>query len=450
MTDYKNTLNLPHTDFPMKANLPNQEPNWLAFWEENQIYQKLRELRKEAKKFVLHDGPPYANGQLHLGHAVNKVLKDIVVKSKSLSGFNAAYVPGWDCHGLPIELNVEKKLGKAVVSGAEFRKACRDYALTQINEQRAGFKRLGVLGDWDHPYLTMDFSYEANIIRSLKKIIENGHLHRGFKPVHWCIACGSALAEAEVEYKNKSSRSIDVRFRVIDEKAFLSRFEQIHHVGQGPISVPIWTTTPWTLPANQAVSLNPKFVYVLVQVKTGENLERFLLAKDLVKSVMERYKIADEIVLAETLGENLENILVQHPFDDRAVPLILGTHVTLDAGTGAVHTAPAHGLDDYMVALEYHLPLDNPVDARGCFLVETPFVGGKRVSEANELIIELLANQKMLLDVHTVEHSYPHCWRHKTPLIFRATPQWFISMDQNGLRKKALSEINQVLKQKHV
>jgi isoleucyl-tRNA synthetase len=444
MTDYKPTLNLPHTDFPMKANLPQQEPRWLAFWKEQNIYEKLRLLRKDAKKFTLHDGPPYANGQIHLGHAVNKVLKDIVIKSQSLNGLNAPYVPGWDCHGLPIELNVEKKLGKKKITDAEFRQACRDYALSQIDVQRNAFKRLGILGEWDKPYLTMNPQYEANIIRSLKKIIENGHLHRGFKPVHWCIECGSALAEAEVEYKNKVSHAIDVRFSVIDETAFLHCFQSTSPIGQGRISVPIWTTTPWTLPANQAVALNPKLPYVLVQVETPQGTERLLLAKDLLENVLQRYGISNFSVLFASEGKNFEGVLLQHPFEDRSVPIVLGEHVTLDAGTGAVHTAPAHGLDDYLLGIHYNLPVNNPVDARGCFLPQTPFVAGQPIKKANETIIELLKTRHQLLHAETLEHSYPHCWRHKTPLIFRATPQWFISMDQNGLRKNALKAIDEV------
>lgn len=444
MTDYKNTLNLPSTEFPMKANLPKQEPAWLAFWQEEKIYEQLREMRRDAKKFIVHDGPPYANGQLHLGHAVNKILKDIVVKSKSLSGFNAPYVPGWDCHGLPIELNVEKKLGKKAITPTEFRQACRDYARTQIELQREGFKRFGVLGDWNHPYLTMDFSYEANIIRSLKKIIENGHFHRGFKPVHWCIECGSALAEAEVEYQTKTSNALDVRFYVADESAFLTCFKKLDASGEGSISVPIWTTTAWTLPANQAVSLNPHFSYALVQVKTDQGMERLVLAKLLVESVMQRYGITDYAILGETQGESLEGILLKHPFYMREVPIVLGEHVTLEAGTGAVHTAPAHGLDDYAVGLRYHLPQDSLLDARGCFLPQTPLVGGKHIKQADELILECLKTQKTLLCVQPLEHSYPFCWRHKKPLIFRATPQWFIGMDQNGLRETALKEISKV------
>ncbi len=445
MTDYKNTLNLPHTDFPMKANLPKQEPERLIFWQEKKIYQQLRKLRAGAKKFILHDGPLYANGQIHIGHAVNRILKDIVVKSKSLSGFDAPFVPGWDCHGLPIELNVEKKLGKKTVSPKEFRQACRDYAESQVEIQREAFIRLGIFGEWNNPYLTMNFSYEADIIRSLKKIIENGHLHRGFKPVHWCIECGSALAEAEVEYQNKTSKAIDVRFRVVDETAFLDRFEaNLSDAGEGPISIPIWTTTPWTLPANQAVSLNPNLSYALIQVETDQGSERLLIAEELLDNAIQRYAIKKESILLKTSGQKLAGILLKHPFYDRNVPIVLGEHVTVETGTGAVHTAPAHGLDDYLVAIRYDLPLNNPVNSRGLFIPDTPLVGGKHVVQVNDYIIEILNAHGMLLRSEAFSHSYPHCWRHKTPLIFRATPQWFISMDQNGLRQTALQAISQV------
>lgn len=443
MTNYKDTLNLPSTEFPMKAGLPKQEPQWLEFWRTEKIYQKLRETRKNAKKFIFHDGPPYANGHIHLGHVVNKTLKDIAVKSRTMDGFNAPYVPGWDCHGLPIELNVEKKLGKNTLTPKEFRQACRDYAQSQIDVQREAFKRLGVLADWDNPYLTMNFSYEANIIRSLKKIYENGHLHRGFKPVHWCIECGSALAEAEVEYQNKKSHALDVRFRVIDESAFLKCFDA-EVTGEGPISVPIWTTTPWTLPANQAVALNPHLNYVLVQIKKDEAHERLLISEALLDQVMQRYGVTNFEILSKIEGSKLEGILLKHPFYTREVPIVLGDHVTIETGTGAVHTAPAHGLDDYTIGIHYHLPLNNPVDARGCFLSDTPLVGGKHIKQAEEFIIELLQAEGTLLSAESLEHSYPFCWRHKKPLIFRATPQWFIGMDQNGLRKTALEEISKV------
>ena len=442
MTDYKHTLNLPKTDFPMKANLAQREPEILKKWEQIHLYEKLRELGKDRPRFVFHDGPPYANGHIHMGTAVNKVLKDIVVKAKTLSGFDAAFIPGWDCHGLPIELNVEKKVGKPgqKISVADFRKACRDYAAGFIDIQRAEFKRLGIQADWEHPYLTMDFSYEANIIRSLAKIIENGHLQKGAKPVHWCLDCCSALAEAEVEYADKTSSAIDVRFKVIDEAAFLARF-QTKVDGKGSISIPIWTTTPWTLPANQAVALNPSLEYVLVEC---DGQERLLIAESLLTSVMERCQIKNYQILAKTTGEALENIQLQHPFYPRHVPVVLGEHVTVDSGTGAVHTAPAHGQDDYLIGQKYHLPLECPVGDDGCFITNTPLFAGQHVNKVNDRIIEELKNTNTLLHFAKVSHSYPHCWRHKTPLIFRATPQWFIGMDKNNLRSMTLAEIKQV------
>lgn len=446
MTDYKDTLNLPHTDFPMKANLTQREPQMLQAWYQMDLYQKIREQGQGRPRFILHDGPPYANGSIHIGHAVNKVLKDIVVKSRTLSGFDAPYVPGWDCHGLPIELNVEKKLGKAGtrVSHAEFRQACREYALQQLDEQRKEFKRLGVLGDWDRPYLTMDPAYEANIIRSLSRIIQNGHLHQGYKPVHWCVDCASALAEAEVEYENKNSLALDVRFAVLDEEIF---FQRCHHVpghkGHGELSVLIWTTTPWTLPANQAVALSPHIDYALLQCSTEKGDERLLIADSLAKDAMLRYKIESYRVIAYCRGDALEGMKLQHPFYDRIVPIVLGDHVTIDTGTGAVHTAPAHGQEDYALALRYQLAIDNPVGNNGCFLPETPLFAGEHVLKANDRIVEILKAHGALLHAAVIEHSYPHCWRHKTPLIFLATPQWFISMDQNGLRRQALQAIEQ-------
>lgn len=441
MSKYKDTLNLPKTEFPMKANLAQREPEILKKWNSLHLYGKLREQGKKHKRFILHDGPPYANGHIHMGTAVNKVLKDIVVKSKTLSGFDAPFVPGWDCHGLPIELNVEKKLGKPgqKVSVVEFRQACRDYASGFIDIQREEFKRLGVIADWEHPYLTMNYSYEADIIRSLASILKNGHLQKGYKPVYWCLDCSSALAEAEVEYKDKTSPAIDVRFRVVDEKEFLSRFKDIA-TGKGDISVPIWTTTPWTLPANQAVALNPLLEYALVQA----NEERLLIAKDLLENAMQRYGIEKYKELGETLGENLEKLSLQHPFNERQVPIVCGDHVTVDSGTGAVHTAPAHGEDDFVLGKKYNLPVENPVGDDGCFISTTPIFAGMHVNKVNDLVIETLKNKNNLLHLAKLTHSYPHCWRHKTPLIFRATPQWFINMDQNGLRKKALDAINHV------
>ena len=440
MTDYKPTLNLPNTSFPMRGDLAKREPGMLKDWESRKLYQQLRTIAAGRPKFILHDGPPYANGKIHIGHAVNKILKDIIVKSKTLSGYDAPYVPGWDCHGLPIELKVEEKLGKAgnKVDAFTFRKACREYAAEQIDLQRKDFKRLGVLGDWDNPYLTMAFQTEADIVRALGRITSNGHLHKGAKPVHWCTDCGSALAEAEVEYADKTSFSIDVRFTLVNEADLLTRVPDA--VGQGEVSVVIWTTTPWTLPANQAVSLNPELEYVVVQTAT----ERLILAAALYESVMQRVGITDYTLIARVQGEKLEGLLLQHPFYARQVPVILGDHVTTDAGTGAVHTAPGHGQEDFVVGLKYDLPVDNPVGGDGKFLPNTPLFAGESVHKANPHVLEVLTEQGKLLHADKLRHSYPHCWRHKTPLIFRATPQWFISLDQNGLRTQALEAIQGV------
>lgn len=435
MADYKQTLNLPATDFPMKAGLPNREPLILKRWQEQDLYKQLRVQNAGKPKFILHDGPPYANGDIHIGHAVNKILKDMILKSKTLSGFDTPYVPGWDCHGLPIELNVEKKVGKpgVKVSAAEFRQACRDYAAKQVNGQREDFKRLGVLGDWENPYLTMDYQFEADIIRTLGKITANGHLHKGVKPVHWCVDCGSALAEAEVEYEDKKSPAIDVRFKVIDDAAFNAACA---NTGHGAINIAIWTTTPWTLPANQAVCLHPELDYVLVQCAD----ERLVLAEALYEKALERFELTGEVI-ARVKGAALENLQLQHPFYDRQVPVILGDHVTTDAGTGAVHTAPGHGQDDFVVGQQYGLTVDNPVGGNGVFLPDTPLFAGQSVFKANPLVIETLTEKGALLCHIDIQHSYPHCWRHKSPIIFRATPQWFISMDQNGLRDAAMQEI---------
>jgi len=443
--DYKATLNLPTTDFPMKGNLSQREPGQLASWKEKALYRKIREVCQGRPRFILHDGPPYANGEIHIGHAVNKVLKDIIVKSKGLSGFDAPFVPGWDCHGLPIELMVEKKMGKAglQVDPAEFRRACRQYAAGQVDVQRDEFIRLGVFGDWGNPYLTMDFKFEADIIRALGTIYANGHLTKGAKPVHWCTDCGSALAEAEVEYENKRSLAIDVRFRVVDEVGALQRCHTAEgHLGTGPLSVVIWTTTPWTLPANQAVALNPELDYAVVQLE--EAGERLILAEALMKDTLGRIGAGNYRVVAYCKGSALEGLLLRHPFLERDVPVILGDHVTLEAGTGAVHTAPGHGQEDYVVGLKYALLVDNPVGDDGVFLPGTPFFAGQHVLTANPQVVEVLKDYGNLLHVESIEHSYPHCWRHKTPVIFRATPQWFIGMDKNGLRAKTLQEIKQV------
>ena len=443
MSNYKDTLNLPQTKFSMKANLPQREPQMLKQWEEKALYQKIREASAGREKYVLHDGPPYANGEIHIGHAVNKILKDIIVKSQTLDGKDAPYVPGWDCHGLPIELQVEKKVGKPghKVTAAEFRKACRTYANKQVDGQREDFKRLGVFGDWDNPYLTMHYEQEANIIRALGKIAANGHLTKGSKPVHWCTDCGSALAEAEVEYKDKESFAIDVRFSVVDEEAFINACHNIPEGhGHGPLSAVIWTTTPWTLPANEAVALNPELEYAIVQTDS----ERLLVAEGMMKDVLGRWGIDDYKVIAYGRGDAFEGQMLHHPFYEKQVPVILGEHVTLDAGTGAVHTAPGHGMDDYIVGMRYDLPVNNPVGSNGCFLDDTEMFAGTHVFQANEKVIEVLQQKNVLMHEEKLVHSYPCCWRHKTPIIFRATPQWFISMEKHGLRESALNEIKQV------
>ena len=425
MSDYKKTLNLPDTPFPMRGNLAKREPAWIEAWQSDGLYQKIREASAGRPKFVLHDGPPYANGDIHIGHAVNKILKDMIVKSKTLSGFDAPYVPGWDCHGLPIEHQVEKKHGKNLPP-AQFRKLCRDYAAEQIDRQRTDFIRLGVLGDWQNPYRTMTFATEADIIRSLGRINDNGFLYQGAKPVHWCLDCRSALADAEVEYEDKTSPAIDVAFQFADNRALATAlgFTQVYEFAFAVI----WTTTPWTLPANQAVAIGGEIDYALIRFSAG----LLLLAKDLVENCMQSYGLDDYQVVAEFKGEKLEGLMLEHPFYDRQVPLVLGDHVTLDAGTGLVHTAPAHGIEDFEVGQRYDLAVDNPVGDDGKFFDSVPLVGGKSVWEANAIIIDALKERQKLLRVVDYEHSYPVCWRHKTPIIFRATPQWFIGLERGS------------------
>ncbi|MDO5768820.1 MAG: isoleucine--tRNA ligase, partial [Psychrobacter sp.] len=435
--DYKDTLNLADTPFPMRANLAQREPDWLKEWEADDVYGKIRAARIGREKYILHDGPPYANGQIHLGHAVNKVLKDIIVKSKTLSGYDAPYVPGWDCHGLPIEQKVEAKVGKVgqKVSATEFRGLCREYARGQIELQMADFKRLGVFGDWDNPYLTMNFEQEANIVRALGKIYENGHVTRGMKPVNWCLDCGSALAEAEVEYENKTSDAIYVGFDVID----LDKLEGLEN--DTSAQAVIWTTTPWTLPANQAISVHPDHHYSIVKTDKGN----LLLASELVESALKSLELTNQGLLLEVSGDKLEHLTAQHPLiADRQVPIILGDHVTTDSGTGLVHTAPGHGLDDYIVGLKYDLPVENPVGGNGVYLESAAVFAGEHIYKANPQIIEALNDAGHLLKHSKIEHSYPHCWRHKSPIIFRATPQWFISMEAKGLRERALADIPKV------
>ncbi len=433
----------------MKANLANREPQMLQRWHEMNLYQRLREAKAGCDKYVLHDGPPYANGDIHIGHAVNKILKDIIVKSKSLAGFDSPYVPGWDCHGLPIELQVEKKSGKpgAKISARDFRCACREYALGQIDKQRDDFKRLGVLGDWDAPYMTMAFKMEADTVRALGRMIAAGHLMKGYKPVYWCMDCGSALAEAEVEYQQRRSPAIDVCFPVADEEAVLAVFGRDDVIADKiKTSVVIWTTTPWTLPANQAVAVHREYDYSLIEVHHDDGTrERLILAAKLVDAAMQRYGFKAYECLAMRTGAELQAVLLRHPFYDRQVPVILGAHVTLEAGTGAVHTAPGHGVDDYQAGLEYKLVVTSPVGDNGCFDDDVTYFAGEHVFAANPHVIEVVENNGNLLAEARLQHSYPHCWRHQSPVIFRATPQWFFGMDNQQLREQALAAIDQVI-----
>jgi isoleucyl-tRNA synthetase len=497
--DYKSTINLPKTDFAMKANLAAREPAILADWYAKHRYEEIQKRTASREHaFVLHDGPPYANGVIHIGHAVNKVLKDIVVKSKLMAGFRSPYVPGWDCHGLPIEIAVEKEFGKVgqKLDAAEFRQKCREYAAKQINLQRADFMRLGVLGDWDHPYLTMDSKFEADMLRALAKIYANGHVTRGFKPVHWCFDCGSALAEAEIEYADKVSPAVDVAYDAIDAKALAAKFG-VEIDDKTIVAVPIWTTTPWTLPASLAVSLGPDLDYVLVE-GPARNGHRVLLviAEALAEKALARYGVDSINVLGRAAGSFLESFppsrhpgagrdpatldvegeaealdpglrrddgegsrahpkaagttMLRHPFYEREIPLLLGDHVTAEDGTGAVHTAPGHGVEDFTVSRIYGL-VDkysaaelNPIGGNGVYLPGTPIVEGQFIWKANDAITEIVRASGHLLAHSKFEHSYPHCWRHKTPVAFRATPQWFISMEKEGLRATALKSIKDV------
>lgn len=445
MTDYKGTLNLPATEFAMKANLAQREPETLARWQKENPYQAIRRARVGRPTFILHDGPPYANGEIHIGHAVNKILKDVIIKARTLSGFDAPYVPGWDCHGLPIEHNVEKKIGKAgvKVDYAAFRSKCREYASQQVAGQKRDFIRLGVLGEWENPYLTMDFKTEADTIRALGRIAENGHLQRGFKPVYWSVVGASALAEAEVEYHEKTSFSIDVRFPVASADDLAKRIGLAQLPGIGDISVVIWTTTPWTLPANQAVSVNPEVDYVLVQA----GAERLLLAEPLLQSVSKRAGLETPQILALFKGQLLEHLALQHPFYAKQVPVLLGDHVTVDAGTGCVHTAPDHGMDDFVIGQKYGIGTLNYIDDNGNYRDFVEIFAGDHVYKVDEKVVALLREKGRLLHQSKITHSYPHCWRTKTPLIFRATPQWFISMSKNGLLdsvKKTVDEVRWV------
>ncbi len=435
----KYKLNLPETTFPMRGDLAKREPAWLKQWQEKKLYERIRTSRKGAKKFILHDGPPYANGDIHIGHAVNKILKDIIVKSKTLSGFDAPYVPGWDCHGLPIELVVEKNHGKNI-DPAKFRELCREYAAEQVARQKKDFIRLGVLGDWDNPYLTMDFKTEADILRALGEIYKNGYLYQGSKPVHWCVDCGSALAEAEVEYEDVNSPQIDVGFKVADKAALSLAFGV--ELTSDAYAV-IWTTTPWTLPANQAVSVHPEFDYDLLQTSKG----LLILAHDLAQSTLARYGEENTSVLASCKGEALKGLLLQHPFDNRQVPIICGDHVNTEAGTGLVHTAAAHGNDDWLV-MKATYPNEKPrilMGGDGKFfnseLVEFEAIRGLSRQDANKIILAAMLETGNLLASARLNHSFPHCWRHKTPLMQLATHQWFVGMNTEGVSGNSLREL---------
>ncbi|MDX5514824.1 isoleucine--tRNA ligase [Stenotrophomonas sp. RG-453] len=456
--DYKATLHLPATEFPMRGDLPKREPGILSRWEDEGLYARLRDNAQGRPLFVLHDGPPYANGQIHLGHAVNKILKDIIVKSRYLAGFDAPYVPGWDCHGLPIEIAVEKKWGKVGVKldAVAFRQKCREFAEEQIELQRRDFKRLGVIGDWDNPYKTLSFDFEANEIRALSKVFANGHIVRGAKPVHWCFDCGSALAEAEIEYQDKTSPAIDVAYVSRDSQQLAARFG-VTLPADVEVAVPIWTTTPWTLPASLAVSLGAEIEYVLAEGPAHHGKRRWLvLAAALAERSLQRYGVDGLVVHGRATGAALENLLLAHPFyPQRDIPLLNGEHVSDEDGTGAVHTAPGHGQEDFVVSQQYGL-MDkynagqiNPVDGRGVYLSSTPPAGdvelaGVHLWKAQPLIVDVLRASGALLAYVEIVHSYPHCWRHKTPVVFRATPQWFISMDKANLRSDAMAAIDNV------
>jgi isoleucyl-tRNA synthetase len=436
--DYKKTLNLPETRFAMKANLPQREPEQLKQWDEKKIYDKLREQAKDRPLFILHDGPPYANGHLHMGHAINKILKDIIVRSRQMAGFNAPYVPGWDCHGLPIEHNVDKQLGskKKQMTPVQIRQACRAYAAKFVDIQKEEFKRFGVAGQWDQPYLTMNPAYEARIARECGEFALAGDMFLGKKPIYWCCSCQTALAEAEIEYHDHTSPSIYVKFALKDDVSGL-----IPDLKDTPVSMVIWTTTPWTIPANLGVCLHPQFVYAAV--RTGEH-GVLIVAKELVEKVMQTLGIDSYTVAAEFTSLDLENKKCLHPIYGTDSLIILGEHVTLDAGTGCVHTAPGHGADDHVVGKKYGLDCYSPVEDSGVFSPDVPLFGGEFIFKANKQINEVLAQKGALLDNQNLSHSYPHCWRCKNPVIYRATPQWFISMDKLGLRKKTLEQINHV------
>jgi isoleucyl-tRNA synthetase len=435
--DYKNTLNLPKTPFPMKGNLPVKEKEMLKFWDEIELYSKLTEGKDGRPLFILHDGPPYANGHIHLGTALNKILKDIIVKSKFMSGFRADYIPGWDCHGLPIEHQVEKemKAKKSSLSKLEIRHRCREYAEGFIHIQREEFKRLGGIGLWEKPYITMDYDYQATIIGEMQKFFERDEIYRKKKPVHWCMSCLTALAEAEIEYEMKKSTSIYVKFPYAGK-----RDDVFDNYPDKPIYMLIWTTTPWTLPANLAIAINPTFTYVALDVGG----EIYIALKELVEDITKRAGITTYKVLGEIPADKLIKLTFRHPFIERDSVMVYGDYVASDTGTGAVHTAPGHGEEDYETGIAYGLDIYSPLNERGEFLDEVEFFRGMNVFDSNQHVIKKLQELGRLLHQEEIEHSYPHCWRCKKPVIFRATEQWFISLDKNGLRQKALDEIDRV------
>ena len=438
--DYKNTLNLPKTDLPMKAGLPNKEPEILSFWDSINLYNLIREENAQKDKFILHDGPPYANGDIHLGHSVNKILKDIVIKTKTLQGFDAPYVPGWDCHGLPIELNVEKKFGRdsdTVKDKSKFISACREYALSQIENQKKDFIRLGVLGDWENSYKSLDSSFEADTVRSLGRIVTNGHLQKGEKPVHFCYDCKSALAEAEVEYEDKVSKSIDVAFKV--KKDSLIKLSKAFSKEIDSCSFVIWTTTPWTIPANAAVSIGPELKYTLCSSKFGN----LILASDLIDQCSERWG-EDLEKISEAKGSDIKDVVLEHPYLKRDSILVHGDHVTTETGTGCVHTAPAHGVDDHNICKKFNIETIHALDGNGFFNAEYEGLAGLPAIKADNIVIDILNDSGALINAEDFHHSYPYCWRHKTPLIFASTPQWFISMDKSGLLEGSIQAVKDV------
>jgi len=436
--DYRATLNLPRTSFKMKANLTQNEPMLMKRWDKENLYQQIQEHCSDNPLFVLHDGPPYANGNIHLGTAFNKILKDVILRSKRMAGFNAPYIPGWDCHGLPIEHNVDKELGekKNSIPTLSKRKACRKYAEKWIKTQKKEFRRLGVIGDWDKPYLTMSYGYEATIAREFNKFLLSGAVVRSKKPVYWCSTCTTALAEAEVEYHDHTSPSIYVKFRVNSD---LSDIDP--KLAGDDIDVVIWTTTPWTLPANLAVAFHPEFEYALVEADD----QRLLMAKDMVEQVMAEWDIKNYRIDCTFAAAPLENRTCRHPFMERDSLMVLADYVTLEAGTGCVHTAPGHGTDDYLTGLRYGLDILSPVDDEGVYTSEAGAYQGQKIPSVNQQIIRDMADSGSLVNDTSIHHSYPHCWRCKKPVIYRATPQWFISMDNNELRQKSLDSIKGVV-----